>query len=323
MGTNALPYVMDDIRAEPKLKDRIATRLNGWFPSLKLSVPKVDARWARGIAALEVFGPAAKAHLPELVQMVSNSTGYAESALIAIGPDALPAFTNILNGSKFPKTGNLIGAFANAVSANRIKPEQAAAALPFVVNVFQSTDNHGRWYAASALGAIHHDPDLCIPLLIDGLSDPNPSVRSSCVNSLGSFGESASPHAAKLASIYDSTDPLTQTAICRTFANLKSAASISVPVLIRALQAQDLSMSVAAASALGQLADQPAARMAIPALSEATRDSRSMVRMFSIQSLSFFGSWATNEIIIIERALTDPDASVRITATNSIKRLRF
>ncbi|HWH70442.1 MAG TPA: hypothetical protein VNT26_13730, partial [Candidatus Sulfotelmatobacter sp.] len=100
---------------------------------MKLQPGKVEDRWVRGIRATEVLGPMGKPYLPELITLVSNSAGYSEGALLAIGPDALPAFTNLLARSRFPQTGNLIGAFANAVSAERIKPEEAAIALPYLV----------------------------------------------------------------------------------------------------------------------------------------------------------------------------------------------
>src|SRR5262245_17735868 len=110
---------------------------------------------------------------------------------MAVGPDALPAFTNLIVKSKYPQTGNLIGALANSVYADRIKPEQASVTLPYLVQVFRSSDTHGAWYAAQAFGAIHREPDLCVPLLVDGLTNSTASFRAACVQSLGAFGNAA------------------------------------------------------------------------------------------------------------------------------------
>ncbi len=199
IGTNGLPFVMADLRAEFSVKDRMIGWLSTHARFLNLKLPSVADRWTRGIRVMEVLGPLGKPYLPEIITMVSNSTGYSEGALLAIGVDALPAFTNLLAHSNYPQTGKLIGSLADAVYARRIPPEEAAVALPYLVQVFQSTDRHGRWYAASAFGAIHQDPDVCVPLLISGLTDPTPSVREICVQSLGGFGEGASLHVAELA----------------------------------------------------------------------------------------------------------------------------
>ncbi len=319
MGTNALPLVMADLRARTTIKDRVVAWLAPRAPFLKLKPPNVADRWGRGIRAMEVLGPLGKLYLPELIMMVSNSTGYTEGMLIAIGPDALPAFTNLLAHSKYPQTGNLIAYFANAVYAGRIQPEQAAVALPFLVQVFRSTDSHGRWYAASAFGAIHQDPQLCIPLLIEGLQDPSPSVRQSCVESLGAFGDAAGQHAGKLAEAFDKCDALTRGAICRSFGNFHSATAVCVPVLVRGATDSNETVRVAAVTSLGQLASFP--EQALPALSRAASDPSRVVRIMSVQSLGQFGAQATSALPVLEQACSDADASVRSTATNAINRV--
>lgn len=319
MGTNALPFVMADIQAHATVRDRVINWLAPRLRFLKLQPRKVEDRWVRGIRALEVLGPLGKPCLPQLVTLVSNSTGYSEGALMALGPAALPVFTNFLSKSKFPQTGNLIGAFANAVYADRIKPEEAGGALPYLVQVFRSTGIHGRWYAASALGAIHQEPDLCVPLLIEGLTNATPSVRESCVESLGRFGEAASAHAAQLADIFDQTDPLTRRAICGALASFHSAAAIGVPVLIRALRDPDVNVRIWAATGLGQLARLP--DQAVPALAGAVDDPNAIVRTMAVQSLGQFGMRTTNVLSILDQKCADPDPAVRNAATNALSRI--
>lgn len=321
MGTNGLPLVMADLRAHFTLKDRVV----GWLATkakfLKIKAPlSASDRWVRGIRAMEVLGPLGKPYLPELITMVSNSTGYFEGALVAVGPDAIPAFTNLLANSKYPQTGNLIGSFANAVYANRITPEQAAVALPYLVKVFQSTDSHGKWYAASALGAIHQEPEVCVPLLISGLTDPTASVRESCVQSLGAFGESASLHAGKLADAYDHVDALTRGSICSTLGYFRSATPICVPVLVRATSDPAESVRVAAVVSLGNLGGLP--DQAVPALSRGAADASAIVRQMAVQSLGMFGARATEALPVLEAACFDPDGMVRIIATNALRRVK-
>ena len=320
IGTNALPFVMADIQARPSIKDRAIRWLAHWIPSLKLRPEDVADRWVRGIRVLEVLGPLAKLRLAELIALATNSTGYSEGALLAVGPDALPAFTNLLSTSKFPRTGNLIGAFANAVYAARIKPEQAAMALPYLVQVFRSTDSHGRWYAAGAFGAVHQQAELCIPLLIEGLTDSAPNVRQACLESLGHFGDAASAHAGKLADAFEQADASTRVAICNSLAKFRSADTIAVPVLVRALLDTNESVRVWAATGLGQLASLP--EQALPALCKGLEDSSRLVRLMAAQSLGQFRERASNAIPALNRASSDQDASVRDTVTNALRRIK-
>ncbi len=321
MGTNALPYVMADLKAHNTVIDEAALWLSKKAPFLKLKTRKVEDRWVRGIAAMKALGPMAKPCLPELVTLTKQRTGYMESALVAVGPDALPAITNLLSTSKFPQSGNLIGALGNAVSAGDIKPEEAAVALPYIVKVFQSTDRHGAWYAASTMGAIHQQPDVCVPLLISGRNDPNTAVREACTRALGEFGdEAAGGQAAQMAAEFDHANPQTRLSICGALAKFKSQAAIGVPVLLKGLQDSDESVRTWSAMGLGQLNAMP--EQAVPALTQALEDRSPGVRMMAAQALGQFGRRATNAIPKLEEKHDDPDANVRAVAGGALSRIK-
>jgi hypothetical protein len=319
IGTNALPFVMADIRARVTIKDRVVNWLAPRARFLKLQPIKVEDRWGRAISGLEALGPIAKPCLPELIAITQKRIGYTEEALMAVGPDALPAFTNLLAKSKYPQTGNLIGALANSVYANRIKREQAALTLPYLVQVFRSSDTHGGWYAAQAFGAIHLDPEHCVPLLVDGLTNSMPSFRAACAQSLGAFGAAAAAHATRLADLFDHTDVYTRLAICQSMGNFNSAGEIAVPVLVRGLADTNDTIRIFSASGLGQLGVFP--DQAVPPLIDAAQDRNAHVRLMAVQSLGMFISRPTNAISAIQRACLDPDPSVRDTATNALRRL--
>jgi HEAT repeats len=318
IGTNALPFVMADIRARVTIKVRVVNWLAPHATFLKLQPIKVEDRWRRAIRALEALGPIANPCLPELVALTQKRVGYTEDALMAVGPDAIPAFTDLLVNSKYPQTGNLIGALANSVYSNRIKPERAAVILPYLAQVFRSSDTHGGWYAAQAFGAIHQDPDLCVPLLVDGLTNSTASFRAACAHSLGAFGAAAAPHATRLADLFDHTDLQTRTAICQTMANFDAAAEIAVPVLVRGLSDTNGTIRIFSASGLGQLGVFP--DQVVPPLIDAAQDRNATVRVMAVQSLGMFISRPTNALAAIQRACLDRDPSVRNTATNALKR---
>ena len=319
MGTNALPFLIADVTARPTPKDRVAGWLVKHAPFLKLRPPNIPDRWVRGIRGLEVLGPVAKPHLPELTSLATNNIGYGPSALLAVGADALPAVTNLLACSAYPLTGNLIGALANAVYAERIKPEEAALMIPVLVKAFRSTDTRARYYAAAAMGAIHQHPELCVPVLAEGLGDPNPGIPEQSSQALGRFGDAAAGHAEKLADLFDQGSADVRQAICGALANFKSTPDVAVPILMRGLTDADLGVRVWAANGLGQLAAQ--ADKVVPALVNATQDHRPIMRSVAVQAVGLFGDKAKTAVPDLERMCLDPDASVRNAATNALRRV--
>jgi hypothetical protein len=287
LGTNALPWFLADLQARESLKDRALRWLDRRAVFLKLRRPSIANRWIRGIRGMEVLGPIAQPFLPELIALATNNMGYGPQALIAVGPAALPAWSNLAAHSQFPLTGNLIGALANAVYAGRIQPGEAALVVPILAGAFRSTDAHARRYAASALGAIHLNPSLCVPLLLEGLNDPQPIIRENCLQSLGAFGEDASPYAAKLADLFGQADANSRRTICGAMANFRSAHTVAVPLLVRGLADPD-----------------------------------AQVRLWAAQSLGHLEGLATNALPALETACSDADPTVRQIATNAIHRIR-
>jgi vesicle coat complex subunit len=58
-------------------------------------------------------------------------------------------------------------------------------------------------------------------------------------------------------------------------------------------------------------------------LIDAAQDRNANVRLMAVQSLGMFISRPSNALAAIHRTCTDPDPSVRQTAINALKRLRF
>ena len=53
MGTNALPFLMDDLRAQLTLKDRLIAWVAPYARFLKLKPVNIGDRWSRGVWAME------------------------------------------------------------------------------------------------------------------------------------------------------------------------------------------------------------------------------------------------------------------------------
>ncbi len=194
IGTNALPFLMADLQADYGLKETIHVWISR-LPFLNVQVPStVQDRWARGIIGMEVLGPIAKPWLPELATMATNNIDTGPRALVAVGPDALPAITNLLNSPASPAKLHLIIALIDAVSEDRIKPETASVAVPILLENLRST-NYWTWVGtAPALGAIHQKPELCVPGPVAALSVSGPGMdelRRECIAALGQFGRHA------------------------------------------------------------------------------------------------------------------------------------
>ena len=77
--------------------------------------------------------------LPELIVEATNNPGYSEDALMAVGPAALHALTNSLQTTPFPEKGRFVNAFTKALDW-RIKRDEAAVALPFLIAIVNSTN---------------------------------------------------------------------------------------------------------------------------------------------------------------------------------------
>jgi hypothetical protein len=286
IGTNALPFALSNLRARVTLTDELASWLSRYAPFRKLKPKNVADQWALGVQLLDILGPIAKPCLPELIAEATNNPGFSEDALMAVGPAALPALTNFLQTTQFPEKVQFIKALTKAVGW-RIKRDDATVALPFLIASIHSTNHDVSASSAEAVGVIHLQPELCMPLLVEGLSDTNPEYRSVWIRSLGEFGEAASPYANKIAVAYADLDPLVRWAVCGALGNLHSAATISVPVLICGLQ-----------------------------------DATPMVRFQAAQALGKFGPRATNATATLEQSCSDADEAVRFAATQSLKSIR-
>lgn len=172
------------------------------------------------IAAFRVMGPQAKPAIPELSRLLDQRSNYrtsyfAERALAAIGPAAVPALTVGLGGAH-PQVRKVILRDLGHMGTNSLE------AIPDIIAFTASPDRGLRGEAYAALGLIGQKPELTIPLIRAGLADQDAAVRERAAMGLSGFGREA---------------------------------SVLVPDLVNALSDADWMVRLAAVSSLVQISD--------------------------------------------------------------------
>lgn len=149
MGTNALPFALENLHAHETLPNKVTRWLANRAPFLNLYPKNVAEQWALGVQVLDILGPIAAPCLRELVAEATNNPGYSEEAMLAVGAEAVPAFINLLQASKPPETVVMIRAFTATMSIRERKSNQAV--LPVLKELSQSKDRDTARAATEAL----------------------------------------------------------------------------------------------------------------------------------------------------------------------------
>jgi HEAT repeats len=200
-GTNALPYLMAEMRTQDRgLAERIAEfkdlcrKLYARLFSHQMPSPQYNAfrstaekrHWnaARGLNAL---GPLARPVLPELVATLNGGNLFtcpdAAYALGNLGPEGVAALrhcmTNVTGGD-WPQICAIWAAGQNASNCQSSVPE--------LLTSLHDKDSNVRMATTWALGRIRTEPELEAPALAANLSDTDSNVRSLTDQALREYG---------------------------------------------------------------------------------------------------------------------------------------
>lgn len=135
-----------------------------------------------------MLGPAAKPAIPELVRLAITAKGETRvgrcaRTLAEIGPEALPAFADIVGNPKTIDRGYVI--------------EQAShldgLSVPLMLKTLSDPDPNAAAWAATCLGFMHLSNSTVIPALVAMLQGTNAMVRCSAQGALARFGPDARP----------------------------------------------------------------------------------------------------------------------------------
>jgi RNA polymerase sigma factor (sigma-70 family) len=233
MGTLTIPFLLAD------LGDKRFSHVHYAEPDKRT----LDERSDQATWAFDALGSLGKSAVPELVKLLHQNPGYVPSALVGIGPDAMPELMGALTNEDFWVRDNTAAALANALYRQKITPAEAQAAFPVALNnlTYTSTNSlfrvNTRHRAAGLLGALHLNPEVAVPALIDGLNGKDPTVAMQCADSLGEFGEDAVPAIpALIDGMHNSNSMIAgQCAFALGNAGLVDSATAAIPDLIQGL----------------------------------------------------------------------------------------
>lgn len=196
IGTNALPFLLEDIHAHPSEKD-VWIQLNrkldrftmGHFGRRSFGLADVTSedriRW-RAAQGLSALGPLAKPAVPELTRLLftnyfHSSIKEAAYALAGISPDGIVVLTNSLQ-----PTNEWSGMCA--IWALGQHPAAGTNVIPFLIRATTSSSEGTACGAIQVLGLFHTDAEHVVPALTNALSSSNAAVRRDAARALFEFG---------------------------------------------------------------------------------------------------------------------------------------
>jgi HEAT repeat protein len=218
MGTNALPFLLDDLRAQDALiwkkipigvyvKYRFVRRIRS------MGGPGERERQQQAVYFLRAMGPLAKPALPEIAKCLDHPDT-AESALEVLnfyasndqmspGPEVTAALLKATtNGNRHVRQ-----LAANTINLFRV---DADLAVPALLRTLHDPAPEVRAMSARGLG-YRARASMIVPALIGVLDDPDLYVRRDALWRLGMFGSNAAPAVSKIVRCLNDIDPQVRT----------------------------------------------------------------------------------------------------------------
>lgn len=161
-------------------------RLSEWIEDLETGDYKTKSA-ARD--ALVAIGPDAVPALREALND-NRSLNSAAFALASIGKEALPVLLDALTNGPLQTRKEIAG--AGVMQVHALLPYEAEI-VPVLVQCMRHEDGTVRAGAVNALQSFWKQPDIVMPALMDCLTDTNAGVRGAAVTVIREFGRDAEP----------------------------------------------------------------------------------------------------------------------------------
>lgn len=195
----------------------------------------------------------------------------------------------------------------------------AASLLPAVMELCKDDDAYVRVHAAIASWKISGDHLTSSRHLVEGLSDPQPGVRSFSAAALGEIGPLASAHLPELRSALVDRDMTVRVYVAEACCRITPKDPVAREVLLRSLKHEDRMVRETAAYALANLRfGQPDC---VAALQPVTADEEPAVRAAAVFALGEIGDSSDTTKQALREATQDEDTEVRVAAKLALRRL--
>jgi HEAT repeat protein len=308
----------------------------------------------QSLQALQLLGAGAKLAAPKLVAALKDSDGQNRVKILFVLQNIGEAEEHIVPAAAdLLKDGN-VGVRQAAVN---LLGSQGNKALPHLITALKDTDQNVRFSAVNALQRIPGDIKDALPALVPMLKDGTPFQRRSVVLALGRVGEPAVP---TLIGLLKEPDNFTRGAAVQALQMVGPNAKKAVPILsdmvlqdsyvlarrnavaaiaaiepdklndvfARVKKSNDQNVRLTAYQALyfrvgkkGVAAALPA-KIALPHLIDATKDSFANIRLIGVQGLASLGADAKDAVPAVTALLDDPDQRVRTQAQVTLNQIK-
>ena len=149
------------------------------------------------IKACAVLGPIAAPAIGEVAEQLPDPTVTADAAMALsfMGPNAFAPLKKSLSSDDAAIRREALR------SIGKLKeraPLESVEVVPLLIDAMSDTDPSVRTVSATYLGIIHEGGPDAVTALMQGLNDQTPDVRRASATALGSFGSEAEPAIAAL-----------------------------------------------------------------------------------------------------------------------------
>ncbi|MCE9544569.1 MAG: HEAT repeat domain-containing protein [Planctomycetia bacterium] len=259
-------------------------------------------------------GPARGETVPELIKQLDAPEAEARSAaameLADRGEQAAPAVDALRKHLKDSDAE----VRAHAARALGHIGKASMPAVEDLVHNLTDPSLHVRRSTVQALRRIKPGPEKVVPLMLSALSDKDPAVVLSALNSLAEEGEAVVPPM-----IQALKDPRTAYWACLVLSDVGPPAKDAVPQLIKTLEDERVEVQMEAAMALGSIG--PDARSAAPELTKLLGDKHPAVKYAAVFALGSIGAPAAASSGALEKELDGKDLFLNIIATGALARI--